>query len=94
MIQDAQFNAVKEVVGLHALFEANKKEVDKKPSMPFESWMDITTVKKYTKVWKALLCYVFRAENRPPENRLVYRLTDAQHTALENLRRKIHRFRK
>jgi hypothetical protein len=57
MIQDAQFNVVKEVVGLHALFEANKKEVDKKPSMPFESWMDTTTVKKYTKVWRALLCY-------------------------------------
>lgn len=93
MIQDAQYNAVREVVGLHALFEANKKEVDKKPNMPFESWMDITTVKKYTKVWKALLCYVFRAEDRPPENRPAYRLTDAQHTALDNLRRKIHRFR-
>jgi RecQ family ATP-dependent DNA helicase len=93
MIQDAQFNAVKEVVGLHALFEANKKEVDKKPSMPFESWMDITTVKKYTKVWKALLCYVFRAEDQPPETRPAYRLTDAQDGALDRVRQKIHRFR-
>jgi hypothetical protein len=41
---------VKEVVGLYVLFEANKKEVDKKPSIPFESWIDIITVKKYTKV--------------------------------------------
>jgi hypothetical protein len=54
--------------------------------------MNITTVKKYTKVWKALLYYVFWAENRPPENRPVYRLTNAQRTALENLRRKIDRF--
>jgi hypothetical protein len=68
MIQGTQFNAVKEVVRLHALFEANKKEVDKKPSMPFESWMDITTVKKYTKVWKTLLCYVFWAEDNKPDN--------------------------
>jgi superfamily II DNA helicase RecQ len=93
MIQDAQFNVVKEVVGLHALFEANKKEVDKKPSMPFESWMDITTVKKYTKVWRALLCYVFRAKEQEPDKRPAYRLTSEQHTALGNLRRKIKRLR-
>jgi hypothetical protein len=37
MIQDVQFNTIKEVVGLYVLFEANKKEVDKKPSILFES---------------------------------------------------------
>jgi hypothetical protein len=37
MIQDVQFNTVKEVVGLHVLFESNKKEVNKKPSMLFKS---------------------------------------------------------
>ncbi|KAL8912988.1 MAG: hypothetical protein Q9171_002119 [Xanthocarpia ochracea] len=35
MIQDAQYHAVREVVGQAALFEAHKKEVDKQPNMPF-----------------------------------------------------------
>ncbi|KAH6684807.1 hypothetical protein B0J14DRAFT_555754 [Halenospora varia] len=48
LIQDAQYHAVRKVVGLEALFEANKKEVDKETQMPFNSWMDITTVKTYT----------------------------------------------
>lgn len=71
---------------MHALFKANKKEVDKKPSMLFKSWMDITTVKKYTKVWKALLCYVFQAKDQPPETRPTYWLTNAQHTVLDCVR--------
>ena len=33
-IQDAHYHAVREVVGLHTLFEANKKEVDKETYMP------------------------------------------------------------
>ena len=78
MIQDAQFNAVKEVVGIHALVEVNKKEVDKKPNMLFESWMDITTVKAYTEVWKRLLCFIFRAEDDNEDKRPPYRLTQSQ----------------
>ena len=50
MIQDAQYHAVREVVGQQAMFEANKKEVNKETTMPFDSWMDITTVQRYTKV--------------------------------------------
>jgi hypothetical protein len=55
LIQDAQYHAVREVVGQHAMFEANKKEVNKEPKMPFDSWMDITTVQRYTEVWRQLL---------------------------------------
>ena len=58
MIQDAQYHTVQEVVGQAALFEAHKKEVDKQPNMPFDSWMDITTIESYVRVWKQLLCYV------------------------------------
>lgn len=94
MIQDAQFNAVKEVVGIHALFEANKKEVDKKPSMPFDSWMDITTVKAYTEVWKKLLRYVFRAEDDDEDKRPPYSLTQRQQAHLGELQRKIQEFQR
>ncbi|KFZ23552.1 hypothetical protein V502_01977 [Pseudogymnoascus sp. VKM F-4520 (FW-2644)] len=34
LIQDAQYKAVREVVGQQALFEANKKEVEKETNMP------------------------------------------------------------
>ena len=50
MIQDAQYHAVQEVIGQQAMFEANKKEVNKETTMPFNSWMDITTVQRYTEV--------------------------------------------
>ncbi|KAK6591453.1 hypothetical protein H4I96_12363 [Botrytis cinerea] len=48
LIQDAQYHCIRPVVGLEALFEANRKEVDKDVRMPFDSWMDITTVMRYT----------------------------------------------
>lgn len=62
MIQDAQHTTVQEVVGLAALFEVNCKEVSSEPQKPFDSWMDIDTVQRYTHVWKQLLCYIMRAE--------------------------------
>jgi hypothetical protein len=46
MIQDAQYTTV---------FEANRKGVSSEPQQPFDSWMDIDTVKRYTRVWKQLL---------------------------------------
>ncbi|KFZ20054.1 hypothetical protein V502_03377 [Pseudogymnoascus sp. VKM F-4520 (FW-2644)] len=59
LIQDAQHHAVQDVVGIHTLFEANKKEVEKETNMLFDSWMDITTIEQYVKVWKQLLLFVF-----------------------------------
>ena len=50
MIQDAQYVTVQEVVSQAALFEANQKEANVKPQKPFNSWIDITTVKSYTYV--------------------------------------------
>ncbi|KAL3420487.1 hypothetical protein PVAG01_08986 [Phlyctema vagabunda] len=92
MIQGAQFHAVKEVVGIHALFEVNKKEVDKKPHMPFDSWISITTVKTYTDVWKTLLYYVLRAEDDDEAKRPLYQLTPKQQCQLRELRDKIREF--
>jgi hypothetical protein len=40
------------VVRLEILFEANGKEVDKDIRIPFDSWIDITTVKVYTEVYR------------------------------------------
>ena len=77
LIQDAQYKAVREVVGQQALFEANKKEVDEETNMPFDSWMDITTIERYVEVWKQLLLFVFRAEDDGREFRLPYVLTAA-----------------
>jgi hypothetical protein len=75
LIQDAQYHAVRGVVGLQAFFEANK-EVEKETNMPFESWMDHTTIVRYVEVWKQLLLFVFRAEVVGIEERPPYVLTE------------------
>ena len=76
LIQDAQYHCVRPVVGLEALFEANRKEVDKDVRMPFDSWMDITTVKAYTEVCKQLMRYIFRSRAVEREKRPAYELTE------------------
>jgi hypothetical protein len=52
MIQNAQYTTVQEVVSQAALFEANCKEANVEPQKPFDSWMDISTIQSYTRVWK------------------------------------------
>jgi hypothetical protein len=61
MIRAAQQIAVTEVVGQAALFEAHRKEVDKKPDKPFHSGLSKGAFKAYTGVWKQLLIYIWRA---------------------------------
>ena len=82
LIQDAQYHAVRDVVGLQALFEANKKEVEKETNMPFDSWMDYTTIVRYVEVWKQLLLFVFRAKKVCEDERPPYELTEDQQTAI------------
>jgi hypothetical protein len=50
MIQDVQYVTVQEVVSQAALFKANRKNTNVKPQKLFDSWMDITTIKSYTRV--------------------------------------------
>ena len=92
LIQDSQYHAVREVVGLEALFEANKKEVNKETQMPFESWMDITTIKRYTEVCKSVMLFMFRAEEDEPDKRPPYELTERQQMAIEDVRASIREF--
>jgi RecQ family ATP-dependent DNA helicase len=85
LIQDAQYHAVREVVGLEALFEVNKKEVDKETQMPFNSWMDITTVKSYADVCKQLLLFIFRSRDNEPNKRPAYELRERQQMCIEDV---------
>jgi hypothetical protein len=64
------------------LFKANKKEVEKKTNMLFNSWINITTIKQYVKVWKQLLLFVFRAKEVNINKRPPYVLTKEQQTAM------------
>jgi hypothetical protein len=70
-------------VGLYALFEANKKEVKKETNILFNSWIDIITIKRYVKVWKQLLLFVFYAEEVDINKQLLYVLTKEQQTAMQ-----------
>jgi RecQ family ATP-dependent DNA helicase len=92
MIQDAQYVTVQEVVSQAALFEANRKDANVEPRQPFDSWMDITTVKSYTHVWKQLLCYVFRAEDEEVRKRPAYKLRGQQQIAKQEVRDIIREF--
>jgi hypothetical protein len=92
MIQDAQYVTVQEVVSQAALFEANRKEANVEPQRPFDSWIDITTIQSYTRVWKQVLCYVFRAEGAEVEKRLAYKLRGQQQIAIHEVRAVIHEF--
>jgi hypothetical protein len=89
MIQNAQYTTVQEVVGQAALFEVNKKEEGREPQMPYDSWMDITTVRSYTQVWRQILCYIVRAEDEEPANRPAYKLTPRQEVGIQVLRESI-----
>jgi hypothetical protein len=79
-------------VGLYTLFKANKKEVEKETNMLFDSWMDITTIKRYVEVWKQLLLFVFRAKEVDIDEQPPYVLTKEQQTAMQVVRDRINRF--
>jgi RecQ family ATP-dependent DNA helicase len=92
MIQDAQYTTVQEVVSQAALFEANRKDANVEPQKPFDSWMDITTIQSYTRVWKQVLCYVFRAEDEDVQKRPAYKLRGRQQIAVQEVRAIIQEF--
>lgn len=65
------------------------KEVEKETNMPFDSWMDITTIELYVEVWKQLLLFVFRAEDVDIDERPPYVLTEEQQTVIQVVRDRI-----
>ncbi|KAF9769075.1 hypothetical protein IL306_013565 [Fusarium sp. DS 682] len=72
-------------VGSQALFEARRKEVDKKPRRPFDNRMEDDTWARYTAVWTKLVCYIYRAEAMADEDRPGYRLSRRQSESLDEL---------
>ena len=92
MIQSAQYHCVRSVVGKQALIEVNKKEVHEDPGMPFDSWMDKTTIESYTEVWRQILMFIFRTQGVDINKRPSYRLTTKQEMRFADLREKIHEF--
>jgi hypothetical protein len=72
-------------VGSQALFEAQRKEVDKKPRRPFDNRMEDDTWARYTAVWTKLVCYIYRAEAMADEDRPGYRLSRRQSESLDEL---------
>ena len=53
--------------------------------MPFDSQMDITTVKAYTEVGKQLLCYIFWSKDIEPDKWLAYELTERQQMCIKDM---------
>nr|CEG03478.1 unnamed protein product [Fusarium acuminatum CS5907] len=72
-------------VGSQALFEAQRKEVDKKPRRPFDNRMEDDTWARYTAVWIKLMCYIYRVEAMADEDRPGYRLSKRQSESLDEL---------
>jgi len=92
LIQDAQHHAVRKVVGIHTLFVVNKKEVDREPSMPFNSWMDQTTINAYVDVWQRLLFFICRVEELDENQRPGYEMTVQQRIAYDAMQSKIQEY--
>ncbi|KFY81020.1 hypothetical protein V499_00179 [Pseudogymnoascus sp. VKM F-103] len=74
------------------LFEVLRKEVTEEARMPFDSQMEIATVRSNTQICRQLLCYVFRVEEEKPEDRPAYKLTEGQKISMRGLQAIIQEF--
>lgn len=62
VVSAAQEKGVCNIVGIHALFEVNKKLAATKPAMPFSTAMADKTLKNDHGYWEQLLCYLYRTQ--------------------------------
>ncbi|RFN43675.1 ATP-dependent dna helicase, partial [Fusarium flagelliforme] len=81
----ARMTATPNTVGTQALFEVQRKEVDKKPRRPFDNRVEEDTWARYTGVWSKLICYIYRAEGMPDGKRPGFRLTKQQGDRIDAL---------
>ncbi|KAG8670796.1 hypothetical protein FPOAC1_004030 [Fusarium poae] len=81
----ARITATPSTVGSQALFEVQRKEVDKKPRRPFDNRVEEDTWARYTAVWVKLICYVYRAETMEDNERPGFRLTKRQGDTMDEL---------
>ncbi|KAK1957242.1 hypothetical protein LY78DRAFT_621047, partial [Colletotrichum sublineola] len=65
-------------VGHDALFEAERREVGKKPARPFDNRMEADTWQRYKEVWRKMICMWYRMEEWPGTERPPYRYTIRQ----------------
>ncbi|KAF4333412.1 atp-dependent dna helicase, partial [Fusarium beomiforme] len=79
VMSQARTTAAPSTVGTQALFEVQRKEVDKKPRRPFDNRIEEDTWARYTAVWSKLICYIYRAEGIAEDNkRPGFKLTKRQ----------------
>ncbi|KAL3599809.1 hypothetical protein FPOAC2_04037 [Fusarium poae] len=81
----ARITATPNTVGSQALFEVQRKEVDKKPRRPFDNRVEEDTWARYTAVWSKLICYVYRAEELDDDKRPGFKLTKQQGDRMDAL---------
>ncbi|KAF4411271.1 atp dependent dna helicase, partial [Fusarium austroafricanum] len=81
----ARMIATPGTVGSQALFEVQRKEVDKKPRRPFDNRVEEDTWARYTAVWTKLICYIYRAETMDDDKRPGFRLTKRQSDKMDEL---------
>jgi Orsellinic acid/F9775 biosynthesis cluster protein D len=87
VVDKAQQKGVRNVVGISALFEVNKKIATIKPKMPFSSYMGEDTKPKYRGYWEQVLCFMYRTSElaKFEEDKPGYQLTRDQEAAFDDL---------
>lgn len=78
VVNRARVIATPTQVGSQALFEVQRKEVDKKPRRPFDNRVEDDTWIRYTAVWTKLVYYIYCAEQMPDADRPKFRLSKQQ----------------
>nr|CEG03714.1 unnamed protein product [Fusarium acuminatum CS5907] len=78
VMSQARITATPSTVGSQALFEVQRKEVDKKPRRPFDNRVEENTWARYIAVWSKLICYIYRAEDMADDKRPGFKLTKQQ----------------
>jgi hypothetical protein len=81
----ARITATPSTVGSQALFEVQRKEVDKKPRWPFDNRVEEDTWARYTAVWSKLICYIYRAEALEDDKKPGFKLTKQQGDRIDAL---------
>jgi hypothetical protein len=81
----ARMIATPSTVGSQALFEVQRKEVNKKPRRPFDNRVEEDTWARYTAVWSKLICYIYRAEEMADDERPGFKLTRQQSDRIDTL---------
>ncbi|KAF9770082.1 hypothetical protein IL306_012414 [Fusarium sp. DS 682] len=77
---------MRQTVGSQALFEVQRREVDKKPRRPFDNRVEEDTWARYTAVWTKLIYYIYRADDMDDKDRPGLLLTKRQGDRIDKLR--------